>query len=242
MKTLREDSGPKLSRGKDLTHAAKLAAAILMVSGPSAQAGDKPFNSYEPVASSGSLITLSNGDEVVTTPSAIRFEARENYTGPVYVSFELRALSPQVGWPTYALPLINLGTHTLQTGEIVELSGSGLKFPAAWAGGYQLNFSFHKNSNGTQPLQTGNARTLFTANTGLTFPQYMEHFGLTGTNALETGDPDKDGIPNLIEYGVGSHPNKFSPTPLNQPVPIGSNLIVDFNRPVIHDNVNISVE
>ena len=46
----------------------------------------------------------------------------------------------------------------------------------------------------------------------ITYADWVASYGLTGDNAAATADPDNDGVPNLMEYGLaGRSPNAYDP-------------------------------
>jgi hypothetical protein len=57
-------------------------------------------------------------------------------------------------------------------------------------------------SNGVPP----NATQIFTLNIATQAANYIASFGLSGTDAVLTADPDHDGIANLMEYALGLNP------------------------------------
>ena len=58
-------------------------------------------------------------------------------------------------------------------------------------------------SNGVLP----NASQTFSLTAVTRVANYLASFGLNGSKALVTAEPDFDGIPNLIEYALGSNPS-----------------------------------
>jgi arylsulfatase A-like enzyme len=55
------------------------------------------------------------------------------------------------------------------------------------------------------PLLQGSQPTALSP--GVWYAGWAAQYGLSGTNALYTADPDGDGIPNLLEHAAGGNPN-----------------------------------
>jgi hypothetical protein len=52
----------------------------------------------------------------------------------------------------------------------------------------------------------------------------------TGANSSDLGDPDQDGLANIVEYALGSDPLVRSPAALPQPVISGGHLQITLPR------------
>ena len=97
--------------------------------------------------------------------------------------------------PTYSVsgtlpPGLTLSTAGVLSGTVT--SGGTGSFPGITV----------TASNGVPP----NAMETFTLTTATRAANYIASFGLSGTDAVLTADPDHDGISNLMEYAMGLNP------------------------------------
>jgi hypothetical protein len=119
------------------------------------------------------------------------------------------------GTPT---PTFTVTAGTLPPGLSLNSSGLLSGTPTSAGNGSFPNITVTA-SNGTQP----NATQTFSLTAVTREANYVASFGLSGDGALVAADPDGDGIPNLIEYGLGLNPN----VPDHAALPIAT--IKDYN-------------
>lgn len=77
---------------------------------------------------------------------------------------------------------------------------------------------------------------------GTPFEIWLDSFALAGAERLPDADPERDGVPNLIEYVTGGNPNLADTGKLPEGEVIGDNLVVSFTRPDSVSGVAIRFE
>lgn len=132
----------------------------------------------------------------------------------------------------------------------VVTAGQNANFNVAVSGGTTLNFQWYKGTevipNATNSFLTitnaqfdaaanykvtvtsGNdsvtstpVSLTVTAPTSITFGDWRESYGLTGEQADPEVDADGDGLPNVVEYVLGTNPTQANQGPTAQPVNSG---------------------
>ena len=83
--------------------------------------------------------------------------------------------------------------------------------------------------NATTAAATPVVRT-FTVNAAPPFQTFLANAGVPANKRGPNDDPDNDGIPNLIEYGLGLAPNTSDAAAMPQGVTSGGNLSITYRR------------
>lgn len=186
-----------------------------------------PGSTLAPGASAGTLAI--GGDAIVDGKYAVEIDGatadRIDVAGALDISqtqVEFSVLAGGANQPVYVIA--QYGT----------LTGTAFSSVTGLPAGYSLVYNYGPNTNqialvngSLDPYQTWAATT----------------YGLSGANALGISDPDKDGIPNAVEFVIGGNPNVAADNSLLPTATLtGGNLVFTFRRTDLSAYANPVVE
>ena len=144
----------------------------------------------------GAGLTLAAGSRYVAEITGPGANDRLAVSGPLVTSGTVAVVLS--GYVPVAGDVFDLVDATLRSGvPSFDFSGAGLGAGLAW------DTSLFATEGVVRVVEGG----------GSVFDSWAAGYGLSGADAAAGADPDRDGVPNVMEFAVGSHPVRGGSVP-----------------------------